>query len=157
MRLQPHAGLLGAAVLMSCGHSQIAGTSLDDTPDNKAIIKVLASYKDAFERKDPAGILALVSPRFFETNGTADPSDDYDYAGLEKTLNDEFKIVTPPSLDLDLRHIEVHGDEAAANIFFNSRYQMADAGPTGGFKAASDVAQVRLRREDGKWKIISGI
>jgi ketosteroid isomerase-like protein len=149
--------MLGACGLAACVHRQIEGTSIEDTPDNKAIIQVLAAYKDAFERRDADAVLKLVSPKFYETNGTADPADDYDYLGLSQTLASEFRQIKQPALDMDVRKIDVQGDEAAVNIYFSSRYQMADAGPNGGFKASQDVAQIHLHREGGGWKITSGI
>jgi hypothetical protein len=157
MRNSARTGLIATAAFAACAHPQIAGTNIDDTKDNRAIIKVLATYKDGFERRDAEAVLKLVSPKFYETNGTADPSDDYDFNGLTKTLGDQFKQVSFPSLDLDVRRIDVATDDATVNVFFASRYQLADAGPNSGFKTSSDVSQIHLHRESGDWKITSGI
>ncbi len=157
MRISIGTGLAVAGALAACAHSHIAGTTLDDNPDNRAIISVLRQYKEAFEHRNADAILALVSPKFYETNGTPDPSDDYDYNGLVKTLGEQFAKVSYPSLDLDVRSIEVVADDATINVYFSSRYQMADAGPTSGFKTASDVSQIKMHRETTGWKIVSGI
>jgi hypothetical protein len=152
---------LGAAVWVPTGCSPrfIPGTDLQDTPENKDIVAILGKYKAAFEHRDAKTILGLVSPRFYETSGTADPSDDYDYKGLEALLNLQFGKVQDPQLDLDIRKIMVNDehDKAVVNVYFSSRYQMADAGPTQGFKRNDDTAQVVFQREGDSWKIVSGI
>ena len=157
MRKLATAVLVLSGGLWACGPRRIPGTHIEDTEDNQAILKTVADYKTAYESKDTAGILKLVSPRFYESNGTADSNDDYDYRGLEKILNDQFKSVAAPALDLDVRKVAVKNDDATVDYYYASRFQLADAGPNGGFKTATDVAQIHLHREGGAWKITSGI
>jgi ketosteroid isomerase-like protein len=143
--------------LWACGPRLIPGTNIDDTEDNKAIMQVVADYKNAYERRDAAAVLKLVAPSFYETNGTADTSDDYDYKGLSQVLQKEFGQIQDNALNIDVRNISVKGDEAEVNYYYSERFQLADAGANGGFKGSSDVAQIKLHRENGTWKIVSGI
>lgn len=143
--------------LLACAPKRIPGTNIAATDENEAIMKVLAEYKNAYERRDAPAVLALVSPSFYETNGTPDAADDYDYNGLKQVLAKEFAQIQDNALKLDVRSIQVKGDDAAVNYYYTERFQLADAGPNGGFKSASDVAQIKLHREGGAWKIVSGI
>jgi hypothetical protein len=143
--------------MSGCGPKRIPGTTIEDTKDNKAILEILGKYKQGLENHDTAAIMELVSAHFYETAGTADPSDDYDYKGLEQNLEHSFEAIGHSSLDMEIRKVEVDEDKAVVNYYFVSRYQMADAGYTSGFKVNQDIAQVRLKKEDGTWKITSGI
>jgi len=146
-----------AVGLVACGPKRIPGTSIEATEDNRAIMRVVSEYKAAFEQRDAASVLKLVSPSFYETNGTADPADDYDFKGLGQVLAKEFSQIKGSALELDVRSIQVKGDEAAVDYYYTERFQLADAGPNGGFKTASDVAQIKLHREGGTWKITGGV
>lgn len=157
MRKQLGTWVVLALALVACGTRNIPGTNIADTDEDRAVLRVLADYKTAYEARDADAILKLVSPSFYETNGTPDPSDDYDYKGLQKILGDEFKQVESPALDLDVRKVDVKGDEARVDYYYTARFQLANAGPNGGFKSSADVAQIRMKREDGGWKIVSGI
>ena len=160
MRKLATAAIVAALGLAACGPRLIPGTNIEATDDNEAILRVVADYKTAYEAKDVPGILKLVSPNFYETNGTPDPSDDYDYKGLERILTDEFKSVAQPALDLDVRKVSVARDtedKASVDYYYASRFQLADAGANGGFKTAADVAEMKFARENGTWKITGGI
>lgn len=157
MRKHLGSAVILAAALLGCGPHHIPGTNIDDTDENRAILRVVADYKTAYENKDTDAIMKLVSPSFYETNGTPDPADDYDYKGLQKILADQFARVESPAIDLDVRKVQVKGDEATVDYYYATRFQLAKAGPNGGFKSASDVAQIRLHRENGAWKIAGGI
>lgn len=145
------------ATLCACGPRNIPGTNIANTDENHAILRVIADYKTAYEARDADGVLRLVSPKFYETNGTPDPADDYDFKGLQKILVDEFKQVENPGLDIDVRKVDVKGDEAVVDYYYTARFQLAKAGPNGGFKSSADVAEIRMHREDGGWKIVSGL
>jgi ketosteroid isomerase-like protein len=146
-----------AGAVTACGPKRLPGTSIEDTEENHAILGVIGQYRAAYEARDAQGVLKLISPHFYETNGTPDPGDDYDATGLGKNLEAQFKAVSAPALDLDIRRIDVKGDDAVVNYYYTARFQLADAGPQSGFKSAADVAQIHLHRESGSWKITSGI
>ena len=160
--MQRHLGIgwalvVAAAALCACAPHNIPGTSIRDTHEDRAIMQVVANYETAYEAKDAGGILRLVSPHFYETNGTPDPSDDYDYKGLKAMLETQFKQIESPTLTIDVRKVAVKGEVALVDYYFTARFQLAHAGPNGGFKSSSDVAQIKLEHEATGWKIVSGI
>lgn len=142
--------------LGACGAKRIPGTEVRDTADNRAIYQLIDAYRQAAERRDAEAVLALVSPTYFDDAGTPDPADDVDYGQLQKLLPRHYKQLSAVRLGIGIREIDVKGDRAVANVFYDGYYRVATpAGDTA--KSASDVAQMRFVREDGRWRIASGL
>ncbi len=149
------AGLI-ALSLAGCSPRLIRGTEIPDNADTRAIVGTLDRYRQAWERRDAAAILALVSAGYFDDAGTADPSDDLDYAGLQKAVPDTLVRLTSARLDLKVTRIAVDGDRAEAYVRFDARYRVATrAGEVA--KVQADVNRVLLVKEQGTWKIRSGL
>jgi hypothetical protein len=152
------ASLLASLVLATaCGPHYINGTTIEDTPGNRSVLNVLAAYKQAFERRDVDAVVALCSPKYFEDNGNADPSDDYGFTELKaKVLPDTFKRLSEARMDLEVKEIKVEGDRARADVRFNYRARMAL--PSGDkWSSDTEVNRLELERENGAWKITSGL
>ena len=145
-----------ALTLASCGTKRIPGTEIRDTPDARAIVSVIDQYRSAAQRRDAETVLALVSPRYFDNSGTADPGDDQDYQQLERRLAEDYAKLAAVRLDMGVRAIDVKGDAATADVFFDGHWRIAT--PTGEVaKQANDVHRMTFLREQGMWKIASGL
>jgi hypothetical protein len=148
--------LLLSLALAACGTRRIPGTEIRDTPDARAIVAVIDQYRMAAERRDPDAILSMVSQTYFDDAGTPDPGDDLDYQQLRAALPDHFRQLTAMRLGIGVREIDVSGDRATANLFYDGYYRVATAsGETA--KQASDVSQMKFVREQGKWRIAGGL
>lgn len=144
-------GLLGA-----CSPRRIPGTEVPDTPDNRAVSAVLEKYQQAYERRDAAAVLALVSKRYFDDAATPDPSDDLDYTALSRVLPQDFARLGSIRMDLRVTDIRSDGDKAQAIVRFDTRYRIATrAGEVA--KAQADVSRILFVKEQGAWKIIAGL
>jgi hypothetical protein len=147
---------VAAVALTACAGHHIPGTEIRETPDTQAIYGVIEAYRAAAERREPDAILALVSTQYFDDAGTPDPADDLDYAQLQRVLPAQFQKVSAMRLGITVREIQVNGDHATANLFYDGHYRLTtQAGETA--KAASDLSQMRFVRENGTWKIVSGL
>jgi hypothetical protein len=147
---------LAALAAAGCSARRIPGTQIEDTRDTRAVFDVVQSYRQAMEKRDAAAVLKLVSPAYFDTAGTNDPKDDLDRRGLEASLAKELSRADAVKLDLTLRKIEVAGDQAEAELFYESYYQVQT--PAGAVpRRDSDVHRMKLHREDGSWKIVAGL
>jgi ketosteroid isomerase-like protein len=147
---------LAALALTACSPRLIPGTDLPDEGENRAVFAVVQLYKSAVERRDAAGILALVSERYFDDAGTPDPADDLDYAGLAKALPDDLARVSGVRFDLGVTKIAVEGDKAQVFLRFDARYRInTRVGEIA--KAQADVSRLQLAREAGAWKIRAGL
>ncbi len=150
---------LVAAVLAlaACTH-RIPNSDIQDTPDTRAILGVIDQYRQAVERRDATAILKVVSRRYFDDQGTPDPADDLDFSQLAKALPDDLARLSGARLDIGVKEIEVNPDatEATADVFYDGHFRITT--PRGEVpKAESDVSRMRFRKENGAWKVTSGL
>src|SRR5574341_1538166 len=118
-----HAALLLVAAA-SCART-IPGTEIDDTRDNRAIMGVIDAYRKAFEARDAAAALALVSADYFDDAGTGDASDDLDRDQLARALPETLARLPAVKLELAVTRVDVDGDRASAYLYHDSRYRVA--------------------------------
>ena len=147
---------LALLAALACSPRRIPGTDVRDTPDTRAVIAVIDSYRKAAERRDAGAVLALVSPKYFDDAGTPDPGDDVDYDQLGKRLAADYARVTSLRLDIGVKQVEIDNDTAFAIIFYDQHYRIeTKAGEVA--KQASDPHRMRFVREQGAWRFISGL
>jgi hypothetical protein len=153
--------LTAMSVTTGCNTKTIPGTSIEDNDTNRAILAVVEKYRLAMENRDIDTLVALASPEYYDTRGTAsDPSDDYNYDGLRKFLEDRFKKLETLRVDISLIAIKVDDsdktEKALVDYRFQSRYQM-DL-PAGQKWASNDErARLTLARGPDGWKILKGM
>ena len=148
--------LLLAFVAVACAPSLIPGTQVEDTRENRAVYQVIQTYREAMDRRDAAAVLALVAPEYFDTGGTPAPEDDVNRALLEERLPQDLSHVDAVKLDLGVRKIDVKGDRAEVEIFYDGWYRVKT--PSGTVpRRDSDVHRMRLRKAEGRWLFTSGL
>jgi hypothetical protein len=146
--------LLGAG---ACAHSYIEGTQVIDTDENREILSIIRKARDALQARDPNTLLSMVSTRYFEDNGTPDPRDDYGYVELkEKLVKDSLETAKEVVVDIQIFEINVDGDNAYADIRYSSRTRLEM--PSGRvWDTHRDFDRLQFVREDGTWRIVSGL
>src|SRR6059058_4205443 len=122
MRIAP---LLALAALAACSHNTIPGTNVSDDPQNRAVLQVLASYKEAMEARDANALLSLAAPGYFDKGDPARPSEAHDLEGLRKSVPRDFNGVRALKLDIDIRNLKIEGDRAQVDFFGVMRYAVA--------------------------------
>jgi ketosteroid isomerase-like protein len=144
------------ALLAACAPSRIPNTEVPDTKENRAVYEVIKQYGEALRKKDAAAILLLVAPDYYDVSGTPDPSDDVTRETLEKFLASDLGKVEGVMLDMGVKKIEVNGDEARAEVYYDAAYRVVTpGGPVP--KRPSDINQMRFKRVGGAWKITAGL
>ncbi len=99
---------------------------------------------------------ALVSPEYFDDAGTSVKDDDVDYAHLAAVLTDTFARTSQLRLELGVTAIDVKGDRATVDLFYDVRYRVTT--PRREIpKRDSDVQRLILRRDGQSWRIASGL
>jgi hypothetical protein len=144
------------ALAAGCKPSLLPGTEIPETRDTRAVYEVLAAYRTALQNRDPKAVLALVAPNYFDNAGTPEPADDLDRAGLEASLEKDLPRTEGERLEFTIRKIQVSGDDAFAEIFYDSYYRVK-AGSLLVPRRDSDISRLHLRRIDGYWKFVSGL
>lgn len=143
-------------VLAACGPHNIPGTQIADTDDSRAIINVMERYRSALEARDAKALQALVSKSFRDNAGTEDPEDDLTYDNLPQALPTLFARIEAPKVDMDIRQVDVKRNGVATVIYYWNATWRAPAlleKP----QRDSELEQMVLQKEDGQWRIVSGI
>ncbi len=144
------------ALLLACAPSRIPNTEIVDSRENRAVYEVIKQYGEALRKKDAAAILLLVSPDYYDGSGTPDPGDDVSRETLEKFLATDLGKVESVMIDMGVKRIEVNGEEARAEVFYDAAYRViTPGGPVA--KRPSDISQMRFKKQGGAWKITAGL
>lgn len=147
---------LALLLATACAPKLIPGTAIRDTNENRAVYDVIDEYVRAMNKRDPAAVLALVAPDYFDDAGTPEPEDDIDHERLEKTLPQDMKRLETERLAVTMRDIEVQDGAAFAEIFFDNYYRVET--PAGAIpRRDTDVHRIRLKKVAGRWKIVAGL
>lgn len=155
MNLRPLAAL-AAVTLAACTPSLIPGTDVRNTRENREVYGVIRAYAAALQTKDAAKVLALVAPDYFDGAGTPAPDDDLDRAGLERALATDLAKVDSLKLELGVKKIEVSGELAQADLYYDNYFRVVTAGGAVP-KRQSDLHRMMFKKVGEDWKITSGL
>lgn len=149
--------LLLFVALPACTHVQmIPGTTVQDNRLNRQLVEILEDYRTALESRDPARLLALAHPHYFEDSGTATSADDYGIDGLRQVLQTRLVALRTIHYNIEYRHILVTGTRAQVDIRYDATFQMATAIGDRWERKQNDK-RIELERERERWLIISGM
>ena len=149
--------LLAGTLILGCTAKRIPGLDieLEDTPDHRALIQLVEAYRAAYENKNIDGLVALASQRFYEDSGSPETDDDYNYDGLAAHFTGHFQKIKKVQLQLDLKRVEVAGDQAIVDYRYVTRYLMGL--PSGEkWQVTDEINRLELVREGDTWKVLSG-
>jgi uncharacterized protein (TIGR02246 family) len=151
--------LLVCSVLLlasACASRRIPGTDIPDNSDTRAIIAVMERYRSALEARDAKAIQSLVAKSFREDGGTDTLEDDLTYDNLPQHLAHLFERLESPRVELNIRRVELRENDMATAIYYwNANWRMPGLNTRP--QSDSELEQMILRKEDGQWKIVSGI
>lgn len=153
--------ILMAAVVVAivgCGPAYVPGTEIPDTPENRAILDVVETYRAAVENRDVDALSALVSRQYFENAATTgDTKDDYGQKELLKKvlpiLRDNVRSVV---YKLQVTKITITGNEASAFVEYELTFQIQEAGQEA-WATSKDKNRLDFVKEDGRWKLLGGM
>ncbi|MBH1988842.1 MAG: hypothetical protein I8H75_04550 [Myxococcaceae bacterium] len=91
--------------LSACKPRLLPNSSIPDTKQNRAISEFMENYKTAILNRSVSEIMAMVAPDYLETNGTADPSDDYHFSQLQKKLDETYSHIKEINLRYHIQSI----------------------------------------------------
>ena len=150
--------LLLSGALFACQASYLPNTKIDASDENRAIYKVMMSYRAAMEARDVDGVLSLASSKYYENAGTTETDeDDYGYDELRQQvaqlLSDNVLAVRYHVL---LTNIDVDGDRATCDYEYRAQFKFVEGGQEGWAQRA-DFNRLDLVREEEGWKIVAGL
>ncbi|MBR4531850.1 hypothetical protein IKO70_05510 [bacterium] len=157
---------------VACSPKMIKGTNIEETPDSKEILTVFGYYIKGFKEQNPEIFLEYVSKDYYDTNGTDEAADDIDYDKLIEILNSDayhsLEKVSITCIIKDLFFINDAGDKAELVYFYEVRFKMKSSIPPMEENAfiqpdgmtnqkVMENNKMKFVKEDGKWKIVSGL
>ncbi|MBP5407202.1 hypothetical protein J6Z19_08680 [bacterium] len=157
---------------VSCNKKMIKGTNIEETPDSKEILTVFGYYMKGFKEQNPDIFLEYISKNYYDTNGTDEAGDDIDYDKLVEILKSDayhsLEKVNITCIIKDLLFDDDSRERARLLFFFEVRFKMKSSVPPAEENAftqpdgmtnhkVSENNQMKFVKEDGKWKIVSGI
>lgn len=157
---------------VSCNKKMIKGTNIEETPDSKEILTVFGYYLKGFKEQNPEIFLEYVSKDYYDTNGTDEANDDIDYDKLVEILNSDayhsLEKVSITAIIKDLFFLDENEDKAELIYFYEVRFKMKSSVPSTEENAfiqpdgmtnhkVSENNKMKFVKEDGKWKILSGL
>ncbi len=152
--------VLTAALLIStaaCGPRYVTGTKVDYSDAREEVSHVVEHYRQAMESRDQNALRSLASKNYYENGSTTDdPNDDYDVLGLEKVLGELKTTVKAVKYAVDITAIEVVEDAASVDFEYKAQF-LYTVGEQDRWGTSSDKNRLVMRRENGDWKIVSGM
>jgi len=148
---------LAMALVLGCATTkQIQGTKIEDTEENRAILRVIEKYRQAMERRDEVALVALAHPWYTERSGTTKAHDDYGYEGLKKVIKTRLAALTAVRYGIEYRTITRKGDRAYVEVFIDASFQIVSE--TGDrWERKADYNRFELIWDGKSWRFLSGM
>ena len=149
--------LITAVLLSACSPRYIKGTQVKYTAEKQKIADTLEYYRKAVIQRDTRALRELTSDSYYENGSTTvDASDDYDRNGFETVLTELKEDVKAVKYDIDITDINVVRNIADVDFEFRGQYLFVVAGQER-WNTHADKNRIRLRKENGAWRILSGM
>lgn len=155
--------LLATSVALSvllgvgCARDVIPNTDVPDSAENREVVQFVERYRHAMEERDVAALLGLVSPRYYDDNGTPIGTDDMDVEGLRGKLAALHDRVLAIRYEIRYRRV----------TFTTNDRVLVDYTYTGSFRVNTPEGErwsrrladnrIVLGREGGELRILSGL
>lgn len=161
MRLQSLIQFLMLATLctinLGCSPKYIKGTEVVYTAEKYSIAEVIEKYRLAVVERNTDALRSLASTSYYENASTTmDPSDDYDRSGFEKVLSELKENVKAVKYEIDIKNILVEKNTARVDLEYRGQYLFVVAGQER-WQTSADKNRLNLRKENGEWRILSGM
>jgi hypothetical protein len=150
--------LLAALGPAGCATRYIPNTDVEDTDQNRDVIRFCERYRKALEEQNIAALLSLASPRYYEDGGNIDPTDDLDYEGLREWLQGRFQDTRAIRYEIRYRRIE-KGEQNRINVIFtySASYKIPGLKNEDEWHRAVSENRLELLPERGSFKIVAGM
>lgn len=144
------------SLVAGCAGELIPNTDVPDTAENREAIQFVERYRHAVERRNVGEVLSLVSPRFYDDNGTPTTSDDRDYDRLREQLASAAERLLDVRYEMRYRRVTYRPDRVLVDYTYTSSFKIAT--PQGDrWETRLNDNRIEMMRENGELRIVSGI
>lgn len=145
-----------ACLAAGCNADLIPNTEVPDTAANREAIDFVEDYRHAVERRSVPQILAMVSRRFYDDNGTPTTEDDRDYGRLSEELAAVGDRLLDVRYEMRYRRVTHQPDRILVDYTYTSSFKIQT--PQGDhWERRTNDNRIELVREGGQLRILSGI
>ncbi|MDZ4694991.1 MAG: hypothetical protein SGI86_07540 [Deltaproteobacteria bacterium] len=160
--------LLGAALLSSlaasvsgCARKQyLPGTTVQDTPENRAVLETIEKYRERLMARNIEGLLVLASKDYFEDSGTPRADDDYGYEGLKIVLAG--RLARLKNLRYQIRYYTVRmltPKNVEVDVYIDGSFEIGSSEVGERYRRVNDNHRFIMVRTnlDADWRFVSGM
>ena len=159
MRLIQYVFTIALVAMLStaCSPKYIKGTEVPYSADKQAVSDTVERYRQAVIQRDTRALRALASDSYYENaSTTVDAADDYDRKGFEHVLSELKENVKAVKYDIDITDIQIAKNTAKVDVQYRGQFLFVVAGQER-WETAADKNRITLRKENGEWRILSGM
>jgi hypothetical protein len=157
---QPLLGALlvaaAAAAASGCAGQRIPNTDVDDTAENREVVRFLEDYRRAVETRDVGALLQMASRDYYDDNGTPIGGDDVDFDRLREKLQLWRERVGDVRYEIRYRRVLFRQNRVYVDVRYSGSFQVESQGDDQWSRRLSDNRLVLRREEDG-YRILSGM
>jgi hypothetical protein len=146
-----------APLAAGCGGELIPNTDVPDTAENREAIRFVERYRHAVEERDVGSILALVSPRFYDDNGTPTTDDDRDIDRLRQELAEVADRLLDVRYEMRYRRVTLEPHRILVDYTYTSSFKIATPEGDRWETRLNDNRIELIRDDEGELHIVSGI
>jgi hypothetical protein len=140
-----------------CSPAYVRDTKIAYSVEKQEIADTIERYRVALESRDAAALRSLASEGYYENASTTDdPSDDYDARGLDEVLGKIKRQVKAVKYNIKINAIDVLDNTAAVDVEYSGQY-LFTYDERDRWSTYTDKNRITLRREEGGWRIVSGL
>lgn len=143
---------------VGCAHdTTLAGTTVLDTPENRAILETVETYRSRLVERNVDGLLLLASKNYFEDSGSPQADDDYGYEGLRDILHNRLGRLKSMRYQIRYKAVKINGKKARVEVLIDGSFELtAEVGDQ--YRRVSDFHEFVMEDTGGgKWKFVSGM
>ncbi|MGB0680854.1 MAG: hypothetical protein ACPGUV_14480 [Polyangiales bacterium] len=151
-------GMATLCTLVACQHQMIPNTDVLDSPENREVVSFVEQYRKAVEARDVVVLLSLVSPRYYDDNGTPSAEDDMDFGKLREQLLAWQQTVEDVRYEIRYRRIQFQQDKVLVDYTYTGSFKLKVTDASRWARRLADNRLV-LRRAPGDdhFRILSGM
>jgi hypothetical protein len=157
MRCFPFVLLLPLAAAPGCAQQLIPNTDVADNSENRQVVEFCELYRHAVEERDTSALLSLVSDRYYDDNGTPSADDDMDLDALRGALARWSGELVDVRYEIRYRRVTFRDDRVLVDFTYTGSFKVRSIGDEERWERRLRDNRIEIVREDGEYRILSGL
>lgn len=141
-----------------CTH-YIPNTTVQDTSENREVLRFMEEYRHAVEERNIGALIAMTDPLYLDEVGTPTNDDDLDYGSLQARLAAWATRVVEIRFEIRYHRVEITDTKVWVEYRYTASFKMPNAGGEERWSRRVADARAVLSRdpESGEVRFLSGL